>query len=47
MNLLVIIFFLGVAVSLVVLKGLFMSQEFAVKTRRVRKARRADRADND
>lgn len=38
MKFLIIIFFFGVAISLIVLKGLFMSQQFASQTRGVRKA---------
>lgn len=43
MKILLMIFFFGVAMSLIVLKGLFMSQEFAARTRRQRKARRRKR----
>ncbi len=34
MNILLMIFFFGLAMSLIVLKGIFMSQEFAACTKR-------------
>ena len=40
MNIVLIIFFFGVAMSLIVLKGIFMSGEFAVRSKRSRMARR-------
>jgi hypothetical protein len=40
MNIFALIFFFGVAVTLIVLKGLFMSREFSARSRRVRKAQR-------
>ncbi len=39
MKILLVIFFFGLAVSLIVLKGLFMSQQFAAQSKRVRTAR--------
>jgi hypothetical protein len=40
MEILFMIFFFGVAISLVVLKGLFVSQEYANRAKRVKDARR-------
>ena len=39
MTVLVMIFFFGVAMSLIVLKGLFMTQEYSARTVQAREAR--------
>lgn len=46
MNILLMIFFFGLAMSLIVLKGIFMSQDFAASTKRTRGTKgRAETAD--
>jgi len=46
MNIVLMIFFFGVAMSLIVLKGIFMSGQFAVRSKRRRLARRRALTEN-